>query len=887
MANKKVGKASNNDIANAAEKTHLKDPSKNLKNNNHKLRPHHSKPYRKRHYGSLFILVSFLFITSLLLIDFSIIISHNTNNAKDYLTNKFATQAVTNQEIESTYGYSLEFNPNKYYAAGVTYTNDKLYIGADLSNAKDYKTIVISSNPINKNVNSGSVTINYFNNNNQISNTDLQNELIKSESTPNSELKQINSKEVTINGITFLKTNWQRQYTGQDSIAQLSALVTTYTGTVNGSPMTVVINHGLTKENSDFINIIENLNFDKNTLQQSSSLQETVKPISSKSIIDRLFFSGIANAAQDSTVPSEKIASMYSPAVVRVYNLYCQNAKIDNILYLKTVCSGGIGSGFLISSDGYIATNGHVASSSVKEMLIAYGIEQLYVGDDSIIYKLYTIAGGTEKDLLGKSEKEAAGIVFDKIYQIPDSRFSSDDSTHNMLVTLGETQPDVNNLQQLTKSQKTFTETDNIKIAKPVAIDYRAYDGIDGFKASDVALIKIEGSNYPNVKIGNFDQATQGANLNIIGFPSGASGNGLVEETTSKSTLTTGKVTAIKDVNGSANKLIETDSTIGHGNSGGPAFLDNGEVIGIATYTIDGSGQGDGVFNYIRSISDLNALADKANIKLDTESKTQTEWNKGIDSFYKAHYSKAIKSFEATKASYAVHPTADTLIATSKAKIAAGEEVKEFPIIPALVALVGVLIIAIVIVVIIIIRHKKKHNIYKQINSPSDNNQNNTSNQLPNNPQINPTTPIVETTAPSQQTFIAPQQPIQQLIPQQPIIQPQQQNTTINTLPTSQTKTVQPIAQTLVPPQSITTNNTPSTPTNPIQPQQTTPKPQPVSTSQQPTFAQPQLQPTVIKPQVVQTQNIQTTSVEQYPSNASTNINDSPQTASNQFNQNA
>ena len=875
MATKKVGKASDNDIANAAAKTHLKDPSKSTKVNNHKLKPHHAKPYRKRHYGSLFILVSFLFIASLLLIDFSIIISHNTNNAKDYLSNKFATQVVNNQTIESSYGYSLQFNPNKYYAAGVTSTDNKLYIGADLSNTKDYKTIVISSNPINKNSNSGSVTINYLSGNNQISNADLQNNLIESESTPNSELTQTSSSDVTINGVTFLKTNWQRQYSGKDSIAQLSALLTTYTGTVNGSPMTVVINHGLTKENSDFTYIIENLNFDKNALQKSSSNQEVIKPISSKSILDRIFFSGIATAAQDSTVPSEKIASMYSPSVVRVYNLYCQNAKIDNVLYLRTVCNGGIGSGFLISSDGYIATNGHVASSSVKEMLIAYGIEQIYLGDDSIINKLYTIAGGTEKDLVGKSQQEAAGMVFDKIYQIPDSRFSSDDSTHNMLVTLGETQPDINELKQLTQNKSTFTETENIKIAKPVAIDYRAYDGVNGFKASDVALIKIEGSNYPNVKLGSFDQATQGANLNIIGFPSGASGNGLVEEKTSKSTLTTGKVTAIKDVNGSANKLIETDSTIGHGNSGGPAFLDNGEVIGIATYTIDGSGDGNGVFNYIRSISDLNALADKSNITLNTQSKTQSEWNKGIDSFYKAHYSKAIKSFEATKASYAVHPTADTLIATSKAKIAAGEEVKEFPIIPLLIALVTILFVAIIIVVVIIIRHKKKHNIYKQINNLSNTNQAPVNNQLPNNPQINPTTQIVGSSTLTQQT-ITPQ-PTQQLNPPQPILQPQQQSSTISPQPLP-TQPAQPISQPQVQPQNVMPSNEPIAPIIPTQPAQTIVNSQPVvSAVPQQTITQTQPQPSVINPQIVQPQNIQTTPLSQSPLNTMANTSNTQQ----------
>ncbi|MDQ5885200.1 MAG: Serine protease, partial [Patescibacteria group bacterium] len=490
MINKKVGKATDSDIANAAAKTHLDNAGVNNKTNHHKLKPHHAKPYRKRHYGSLIILVSFLFISSLLLLDFSVIINHNTNNAKNYLSNNFATPALTEQTISSSYGYKLQYNPNKYYAAGITSTDNKLYVGTDLSNTKDYKTIVISSSPINRNSNAGSITINYLNDNAQTNNANLQKDLVDSESSPNSELVLTNSSDVEINNVTFLKTNWQRQYNGDNSIPQLSALVTTYSGNVNGSPMTIVINHGLTKENTDYIKIIENLNFDNNVpLQKSSSTQVDSKPLSSKSVLDNILFSGIASAAESSTVPSEKIASMYSPAVVRIYNLYCQNAKIDNVQYLKTVCNGGVGSGFLISSNGYIATNGHVASSSIKEMLIAYAIEGIYLGDDTIINKLYSIAGGTDNDLMGKTQQEAAGIVFDKIYQIPDNRFSSDTSTHNMLVTLGENQPNVEELKNLTAKNEEFTETENIKLAKPVAIDYRAYDGINGFKASDVALI--------------------------------------------------------------------------------------------------------------------------------------------------------------------------------------------------------------------------------------------------------------------------------------------------------------------------------------------------------------------------------------------------------------
>lgn len=723
MANMNEGNnKQDKEISNAAEKTHLKDNSSKPKTKVHKFKPHHAKPYRKRHYGSLFALVSMLFIASLLLVGFSVQINNSTNNAKAYLDEIFSAPANTKQNIQSSYGYTVQYDPLSYYAAALTNQDNKLYAANDLTQIRDYKTVVVSSSAVNSTSKKGSVSINYLYGSDQLSKDKLQDMLIQSESTPQSNLVPKNSTEIQINGVSFLKTNWQRNFNSQDSLPKINALITTYVGIVNGSPLTAIINHGFITENKDFTQIVENINFGQPSKQTSTTkLDPTTQLSTQKNIIDKLLFSGVAGAITPA-IASEKIGSLYSPAVVRIYNVYCQNAKIDGKLYLPVMCSGGVGSGFFVSSDGYIATNGHVAVSSVKEMLIGVATEKYIAGDDSQLSNLFALAGGKISDVASaKTEQDAYGQIFNTIYNMPDSRFSTDQSISNLLVTLGEQQPDVNELASLTQSGKEYKEQDTIKRAKFVAADYRAYDGINGFKASDVALIKIDGSNYPIVKLGSIDEATQGSNLNIIGFPSGANNNGLVAASKSRSTLTTGKVTAIKEVNGSNNKIIETDANIGHGNSGGPAFIDNGDVVGIATYTIDGSGEGNGVFNYVRSISDLNNLANISNISYNLNSTTQNEWSKGIDNFYKAHYSKAIKNFETTKLNYTAHPTAPTLIAASKAKISAGEEVKEFPIIILLIILITLLTISATAVTIIIIRHKRKHQLYKQQFGTQDN----------------------------------------------------------------------------------------------------------------------------------------------------------------------
>ena len=144
---------------------------------------------------------------------------------------------------------------------------------------------------------------------------------------------------------------------------------------------------------------------------------------------------------------------------------------------------------------------------------------------------------------------------------------------------------------QLTEDGEKYSEQTSIKIAKEVASDFRAFDGIVTFRGSDVAILKISGSDYPVVNLGSVASLTQGSEITILGYPGNASNNGLVDSTESKVTLTAGKVSAIKNAQGSDKKLVETDTTIGHGNSGGPAIDDQGLVFGLATYTSDGAGQ--------------------------------------------------------------------------------------------------------------------------------------------------------------------------------------------------------------------------------------------------------------------------------------------------------
>jgi serine protease Do len=89
----------------------------------------------------------------------------------------------------------------------------------------------------------------------------------------------------------------------------------------------------------------------------------------------------------------------------------------------------------------------------------------------------------------------------------------------------------------------------------------------------DLAILKIDVDHpLPAVKVGDSDKVRVGDRVIAIGNPLGLS-----------STVTSGIVSALhRDLMGTPyDEFIQTDAAINHGNSGGPLFNMDGEVIGI------------------------------------------------------------------------------------------------------------------------------------------------------------------------------------------------------------------------------------------------------------------------------------------------------------------
>ena len=87
----------------------------------------------------------------------------------------------------------------------------------------------------------------------------------------------------------------------------------------------------------------------------------------------------------------------------------------------------------------------------------------------------------------------------------------------------------------------------------------------------DIALIRLRVGNLPCVTLGDSAKVREGEDVFAMGSPHGLEGS-----------LTKGVVSNAKqEINGGV--YIQTDAALNEGNSGGPLFNSQGEVVGINT----------------------------------------------------------------------------------------------------------------------------------------------------------------------------------------------------------------------------------------------------------------------------------------------------------------
>lgn len=141
-----------------------------------------------------------------------------------------------------------------------------------------------------------------------------------------------------------------------------------------------------------------------------------------------------------------------------------------------------------------------------------------------------------------------------------------------------------NHIVNTTSTSSFYQVSDATKVTVKLYNDDTIYDAkiIGKDETTDLAVIKIEKTGLPAATLGNSDNVQVGEFSMAIGNPLGM-----------ESTVTAGIISAVNRTITSEGRnytVIQTDAAINSGNSGGALVNSKGEVIGINTLKLSGTG---------------------------------------------------------------------------------------------------------------------------------------------------------------------------------------------------------------------------------------------------------------------------------------------------------
>lgn len=370
----------------------------------------------------------------------------------------------------------------------------------------------------------------------------------------------------------------------------------------------------------------------------------------------------------------ERLAMYSKPAVVRIIDgaagkIWFQPPGYQGQSY--DVSAIGLGSGFFISSNGYIATNAHVVTMT-------------HDGEDKAKQALFW---QLVQQIAKQIGKDPSGLNTSFINE--HSTLQSFQLFHHVIIPDGSAYP--------------------FEIKQ-----YGAPTGESNDQGKDVSIIKIEVRNAPILKLADSDKVQLQDHVTVIGYPGAADtfNSGLLSSKSSlEATINDGKISAKKQASSGA-PILQTSTAATHGNSGGPVLNDSNEVIGLLTFRGDTiNGQEVSGFSFIVPSNTVMEYVKSAGATNDI-GPTDTLFREGLGYYWDSYYSSAIPKFEEVKRMFPQHSEVDRLIQSSQQAKSEGKEKSSFPvwivIVVVVVLLLIVLLIIIVVVGIIVAKKRKK-----------------------------------------------------------------------------------------------------------------------------------------------------------------------------------
>ena len=241
----------------------------------------------------------------------------------------------------------------------------------------------------------------------------------------------------------------------------------------------------------------------------------------------------------------------------------------------------GHGSGFFVSTDGYILTNKHVVRPSestglqelqnnVKQLEEVYReAEKEIKHRGAELRDMKKTLDEYKKEIVRESGSSTRAIMKEE-YEIYNRRYKAYKKEFNAVnKSFKSKKYEFNNAKRkfnIAKNTSKIKNNFDIVIKGEKHLTARL---VSISKEYDLALLKVDGYETPSIEFAKVQSISHGSTVYAIGSPLGIKG-----------VVTSGVIMKIED------DYIMTDATILPGNSGGPLINKSGQVVGINTIKI-------------------------------------------------------------------------------------------------------------------------------------------------------------------------------------------------------------------------------------------------------------------------------------------------------------
>ncbi len=268
------------------------------------------------------------------------------------------------------------------------------------------------------------------------------------------------------------------------------------------------------------------------------------------------------------------------------------------------------GTGFLITEDGYLVTNGHV-------------VQPYYEANESELR-------GT---LLRQAIEQACLPA-----NLPEKRKATAASSLVVRLAKSAVVEVRKSLTVVLPNRESFVA--DVKAYSPPLAERSGKQGAAGRgplteSGKDIAILKIDARNLPTVPLGDSDRVQLGQSIHLLGFPGVVMYHDLLDKRSAvEASITSGQISSVKrDARGAP--VIQTDAAASWGNSGGPGVDDEGRVVGVLTFislTSDDTQAIQG-FNFLVPANIVREFARTAGADLGAPSPFNAVWHDAVDRF--------------------------------------------------------------------------------------------------------------------------------------------------------------------------------------------------------------------------------------------------------------